>query len=620
MLTINTNLSSLLAQFNTKTSTNQLNLAIERMTTGYKINHAKDNAANYSISTNMSTKIGGLQVAEENALQGIEMMSTMSENLSLIEDKLTRMRALAVQTQNGTYAGQSLAAISAEAESLFSEINRINEGATFNGIKLFNTGKAEVTNAGKELELNEQGFLQEVIQRDTSTMVTVESIDETQTLAVGTYSVSSVEDLLKLHNMSKAGLLETGSEFVLANDIDLKEYCKAEEANGGWTPIKLSSATLDGNGYTISNLYINRPSSGYQAFLADGAVSAVKNLKLENVDITAASNVGAFMSGYVGNGVGNYVNCSATGKIVAKKYVGAIVGAGFYSNVTSCYADMDITGTDSVGGLYGCANYSSCTSSYFKGSVTGNNNIGGIVGSGYGTISNSKVVATICGNSNVGGICSDRPVSRSYFDGSIVGNDKVGGISGAGTVTNCIVEGAVRGTSAAGVFTGTGTSVKDSFYYKKNNTSLGFTADDAASTISNITDITIPTDYTLQIGTGSDESTSTVSCTTYIDFGGLKTLLDGGIESVGSIQKIDDLLNVVSLKQTELGMMENRLMSVLDEINIKYDNLVSSRSTIRDADIAEVSAHYIQQQILQQASATLMATANQSPAIALQLT
>ena len=78
-------------------------------------------------------------------------------------------------------------------------------------------------------------------------------------------------------------------------------------------------------------------------------------------------------------------------------------------------------------------------------------------------------------------------------------------------------------------------------------------------------------------------------------------------------------MNVVSLKQTELGMMENRLMSVLDEINIKYDNLVSSRSTIRDADIAEVSAHYIQQQILQQASATLLATANQSPSIALQL-
>ena len=82
---------------------------------------------------------------------------------------------------------------------------------------------------------------------------------------------------------------------------------------------------------------------------------------------------------------------------------------------------------------------------------------------------------------------------------------------------------------------------------------------------------------------------------------------------------IDSILSKVSDKQTEYGAVQNRLESALDEISIKYENLVSSRSTLRDADIAKVSSTYIQQQILQQASATLMATANQSPAIALQL-
>ena len=75
----------------------------------------------------------------------------------------------------------------------------------------------------------------------------------------------------------------------------------------------------------------------------------------------------------------------------------------------------------------------------------------------------------------------------------------------------------------------------------------------------------------------------------------------------------------INAKQTEFGAVENRLMSVLEEISIQYDNLVSSRSTLRDADIAEVSSEYIRQQILQQASATLLSTANQSPSIALQL-
>ena len=82
---------------------------------------------------------------------------------------------------------------------------------------------------------------------------------------------------------------------------------------------------------------------------------------------------------------------------------------------------------------------------------------------------------------------------------------------------------------------------------------------------------------------------------------------------------IDKLTNAISAKQTEFGAAENRLESALEEISTQYENLTSSRSTLRDADISEVSSDYIRQQILQQASATLMATANQSPALALQL-
>ena len=79
------------------------------------------------------------------------------------------------------------------------------------------------------------------------------------------------------------------------------------------------------------------------------------------------------------------------------------------------------------------------------------------------------------------------------------------------------------------------------------------------------------------------------------------------------------MLKQISLAQTHLGAAENRFTSILEDISIKYENLVSSRSTLRDADIAEESSEYIKMQILQQASATLLATANQSPSIALQL-
>ena len=91
------------------------------------------------------------------------------------------------------------------------------------------------------------------------------------------------------------------------------------------------------------------------------------------------------------------------------------------------------------------------------------------------------------------------------------------------------------------------------------------------------------------------------------------------VNQVDYIAELDNVLATINEKQTKLGASENRLMSVLEEISIKYDNLVSSRSTLRDADIAEETSIYIQQQILQQASATLLSVANQSPQLALQL-
>jgi len=123
----------------------------------------------------------------------------------------------------------------------------------------------------------------------------------------------------------------------------------------------------------------------------------------------------------------------------------------------------------------------------------------------------------------------------------------------------------------------------------------------------------------LQVGISGNES-SKITFSTNFELNTLDEFRQIGADTTTDyLTLIDEALNTISAKQTELGSTSNRLMSVLDEISIQYENLVSSRSTIRDADIAEVSASYIQQQILQQASATLLATANQSPSIALQL-
>ncbi len=135
-LTINTNISSIIAQRSLNSATNNLNQSIERMSTGYKINHAKDNAAGYSISNRWETQLGSLDVASDNAATGSDMLTSAEQSYGLLSDHLQRIRDLTEQAANGTYASASLQAIQSEIEARLDEITRVASNAEFNGIKL----------------------------------------------------------------------------------------------------------------------------------------------------------------------------------------------------------------------------------------------------------------------------------------------------------------------------------------------------------------------------------------------------------------------------------------------------------------------------------------------------
>ena len=140
MVSINTNLSSLWVRQQLMTSTNSLNKAIERMTTGYKVNHASDNAANYSIIRNMDKDISAYDVAADNVAMGSDFAATANDALDLVNTHLQRIRDLLSQASNGTYGEQSRKAIQAEVDSRLAEINRIFKSTEYNGIQLFNNG------------------------------------------------------------------------------------------------------------------------------------------------------------------------------------------------------------------------------------------------------------------------------------------------------------------------------------------------------------------------------------------------------------------------------------------------------------------------------------------------
>ncbi len=135
-LTINTNIPSLIAQRNLNSATNSLNQSLERLTTGYKINKAGDNAAGYSIADIWDTHISSLSVADDNASTGIDLLQTAEQNYGILSDHLQRIRDLTVQAANGTYGSTSLKAIQAEIYSRLQEINRVSANTEFNGVKL----------------------------------------------------------------------------------------------------------------------------------------------------------------------------------------------------------------------------------------------------------------------------------------------------------------------------------------------------------------------------------------------------------------------------------------------------------------------------------------------------
>ncbi len=140
MLSLNTNSTSLMVQKNLQKATAGINAALEQLTTGYKINHARDNAANYAIMRQMETKLSAWDVAQENINVGHNLLETASSSAELIYGHMTRIRDLCEQACNGTYGEQSKLAIKEEVKGRIAEINRIIKGTEFGDIKVFGDG------------------------------------------------------------------------------------------------------------------------------------------------------------------------------------------------------------------------------------------------------------------------------------------------------------------------------------------------------------------------------------------------------------------------------------------------------------------------------------------------
>jgi len=138
-MTINTNVLSINAQRNASTTNISLATSLQRLSSGLRVNGAKDDAAGLAIANRMDAQARGMSVAVRNSNDGISLVQTAESGMAVIGDMLQRMRELAVQATNGTNTSSDLSAINSEYTELWSEINRTMSSVEFNGTSLLDT-------------------------------------------------------------------------------------------------------------------------------------------------------------------------------------------------------------------------------------------------------------------------------------------------------------------------------------------------------------------------------------------------------------------------------------------------------------------------------------------------
>jgi flagellin len=176
-LSINTNIASLMAQRNVNNNQSALQTSLARLSSGLRINSAKDDAAGLAISERFGTQIRGSNVAARNANDAISLTQTAEGALGEISNNLQRIRELAVQSRNATNSTADRELLDAEAQQLKSEIDRISSTANFNGVKLLD---GSFTSAEFQVGAN------------TGDRITVDSILDADSASLGSFSHASV--------------------------------------------------------------------------------------------------------------------------------------------------------------------------------------------------------------------------------------------------------------------------------------------------------------------------------------------------------------------------------------------------------------------------------------------
>jgi flagellin len=219
--TINTNIVSLNAQRNLNSSQSALSISMQRLSSGLRVNSAKDDAAGLAIAERMNAQVRGMNVAIRNANDGISMAQTAEGALSKVGDALQRMRELSVQARNSTNSGSDKDSLNKEFKQLSDEIGRVLAGTTFNGQPILASTGTQTFQVGANTSVNDTINISTVdLTVDASiTAVTTALIDSTADASAIGLVMDAIDGALNLVNDTRAtyGASQSRFDSVISN-------------------------------------------------------------------------------------------------------------------------------------------------------------------------------------------------------------------------------------------------------------------------------------------------------------------------------------------------------------------------------------------------------------------
>ncbi|MFH2472376.1 FliC/FljB family flagellin [Citrobacter freundii] len=550
---INTNSLSLLTQNNLNKSQSSLSSAIERLSSGLRINSAKDDAAGQAIANRFTANVKGLTQASRNANDGISIAQTTEGALSEINNNLQRVRELSVQATNGTNSQSDLDSIQNEITQRLSEIDRVSGQTQFNGVKVLASDSSMKIQVGA----NDGETITIDLKEITSSTLGLTGFNVNGKGSVAN-SAATGKDMIAA-GFAASGTIATDGKITYTKDIDNKAASQADLFKN----LK--------HGDSISNY------TGTDTGLGVGATTYTYDKASNSFKFTTAADsvASADALNYLNPNAGDTTKATVT--IGTKSQVVTIDKAGALK--TEDGKDLFI---DSVGNLTQTGSGTPVPATLDKLQV--NANAGAAVAVSIKT--ENGVVLSTDGGAGKKFKVTDATISAEKMQSVLDKSTSKFDIALSGTTYN------YDATATDKIKQGANTVQLD-----KNG---------ALTTAKKTTE----TYYEFENGNISDGAGSLA----YKDASG-KISIDSETKSdktTDPLKALDKALAQVDALRSDLGAVQNRFDSTITNLGNTVNNLSSARSRIEDADYATEVSNMSRAQILQQAGTSVLAQANQT--------